>query len=764
MQRTVVALLLALWATAAMAMQPFRVSDIRVEGLQRIAAGTVFNYLPIQVGDRVDEGRIADAIRSLYDTGFFQDIAIGRDGDVLVVKLTERPAVARIDLEGNDKISDENLLKGLRDAGLAEGRTFNRSLLDKIERSLKQQYYSLGLYDVDVKSTVSPLPRNRVSVRLDIDEGEPASVRHVQFVGNKAFDDETLRDQFKMGPISWWNFFSSADKYSRQKLAGDLETLRSYYQDRGFINFTITSTQVSISPDRQSIDITVNLNEGEQYHVGKVSLSGDLVFAKSQMQKLITLKKGGLYAQKDVTDTSDALRQKLGEAGYAFANVNAVPDVNKKDHTVDLTFFVDPAERVYVRHINISGNERTRDEVIRRELTQPEGGWLSTDKVKKSKDKLGRLGFFKDVSVETPRVPGTNDQVDLNVDVKERLSGSVQAGVGYGTQNGVLVNFGVQQDNVLGSGDKLAFNANNDRINTVYRLSYLDRYYTKEGIDRNMSIAYRNTDASQANLASYGITSLTGTYGYNIPIDEEDTVGADLEYEDLTLNLTSDPTRIQQDFVDTYGEQNRILRMNLSWTRDSRDRAIFATRGARQSLSTNIAVPGIDLQYYKVSYSQKRYFSLNDWLTLSVDGSLAYGDGYGSTNELPFFENFYAGGISSVRGFRGNSLGPRDENNDPVGGNARALGSMELLFPPTFGAGSEKDGDSGGMRLGTFIDAGQVWNTNNQQVGTNVRYSAGLAFIWYSPLGPLTMSVARPLTKSANDDTQFFQFSLGGVF
>ncbi|WP_440995605.1 outer membrane protein assembly factor BamA [Arhodomonas sp. SL1] len=758
MRRSLVALAFSLAVAPVAAMEPFQVEDIRVEGLRRISAGTVFNYLPVQVGDRISEEQVGRAIRSLYDTGFFQDVTLRRDGDVLVVEAVERPAIARIELHGNNEVGDDDLLAGLEGAGLAEGQTLDRALLARVERELRQQYFSLGHYDVQVDSTVSPLPRNRVSVRLDIREGEPAAVQEIQFVGNERFDDDDLRDAFEMGPVPWYRFFSDADRYSRQRLAGDLERLRSFYQDRGFVNFTITSTQVSISPDRRRIHVTVNLDEGEQFRAGEVSLAGDLVYSEEELRDVVALEPGTLYSRSAVVETSEAFRDKLGERGYAFANVNAVPEVNEEEGTVDVTFFVDPAERVYVRRINISGNERTRDDVIRRELRQYEGAWLSTEDVAESRRRLDRLGFFDNVNIETPRVPGSQDQVDVDVSVQERLSGSIRAGIGYGTDQGLLLNFGVEQDNVFGSGDRLAFNANNDDANTVYRLSYLDRYHTLSGIDRNISLAYRDTDADEADLSEFGIKSMTGTYGYRVPVTGNDTIGADIEVEDLELELNQEPTEIQQAFVDRNGTTNTTYRIALSWNRDSRDRAIFPSEGSQQRLSLTTAIPGSDLEYYRATYRHQRYAAIADWLTLAMEGSLAYGDSFGGTERLPFFENFYAGGNNSVRGFSSNSLGPRDENDDPVGGNFRALGSVELRVPPP------GDGDSD-IRFTTFVDGGQVYNTYDQDVDAGaIRYAAGLGMIWYSPVGPLSMSVAYPLNDESGDDTQFFQFSLGTFF
>lgn len=758
MQRALLAVALLVQLHIAVAGDAFEVSDIRIKGLQRISAGTVFNYLPIQVGDRIDAEKIADSIRILYRTGFFQDVMLEQDGNVLIVDVVERPAIARIELHGNDEIGNKQLLEALKGVGLAEGQVFNRSLLATVERELQRQYFALGYYDVRIESTVSPVPRNRVSVRLDIREGETASVQQIYFVGNKRFSDGELRDQFELGPRSWWAFFSDSDKYSREKLAGDLERLRSLYQNQGFINFSITSTQVSITPDRRRIYITVNLAEGEQYHVRNIKLAGNLIVPEQELRSLLKVKRGTLYSQLAVTESTDAIRKKYGELGYAFANANAVPDIQEQAKTVDLTFFVDPAERVYVRHINITGNARTSDEVIRREMQQIEGGWLSTEQVKQSRQRLDRLGFFDEVNIETPRVPGTNDQVDVDINVKERETGSLRAGIGYGTGSGLLLNLGVQQDNFLGTGDQLSFTINNDRINTVYQLSYLDRFYTLSGINRRLAIAYRDTNADNANLANYGFQSFTGSYGYQIPLSNEDSIDVGLEFEDLTLDLSHDPTVIEQEFVDQNGKHSMTYRASLGWLHDSRNRAIFPDEGWRHQITAQVSIPGSELQYYRLNYEQHFYKGLIKGLTLVTNGTVSYGDGYGKTHSLPFFQNYFAGGISTVRGFDTNALGPRDENDDPTGGTFRLLGSGGLRFPFPFV-------DPNAAQLTTFVDFGQVYDTTRSSIDLHdLRYAAGLSATWFSPLGPLTISLARPLNAKSGDDTEFFQFSVGSFF
>lgn len=767
-------LVLALALGRADAADRFQVEDIRVEGLQRVPVGTVLNYLPIRVGETIDDDRVAEAIRALYRTGFFQDVALSRDGGVLVVEVVERPSIGKIDLRGNKAIQTEDLTKALEGVGLAEGRVFNRFLLNDVERELRNIYQSRGQYDTAIESTVTPLPRNRVAVRIDIRESEPAKILNINFVGNQRFSNSQLESVFELGPRSWYHFFSDRDEYAREKLAADLERLRSFYQDQGYINFTITSTQVSVSPDRRGIYITVNLSEGEQYRIERFALAGDLIVSEEELRGLISTAPGSLYSRERVTESIRRIRERLGEEGYAFANVNAVPELDDEKHTVALTYYVDPGKRVYVRRININGNARTRDEVIRRELRQPEGAALSTVAVQRSRYRLQRLGFFEDVTIDTPAVPGEPDLVDVNVAVRERLSGSLQAGIGYGESQGVIISLSVQQDNVLGSGDRVGLELNNSSVSRVYSLSYLDRYYTPSGISRSWTISHRETDAAEANLAEYDTKTFTLGMTYGIPISEEDTLyaGASAEYLGLDLDVYA-PQRLH-DFVRDHGDEFTNFKLNLSWQRDSRDTAIFARRGARQTAGLELAVPGSDLQVYRLTYSYRHYFPLTEKLTLSVHGSLGYGDGYGNTEALPFFENFYAGGISTIRGFRSNSLGPRDpierldldgdpstletRGGDPTGGNARIIGNIEVLFPMPYV-------EVESMRMFVFLDGGNVFDTRHQDISVDeFRYSTGVGLTWLSPLGALTISLARPLNDRAGDQTEFFQFSLGSFF
>ena len=760
--RAIALLLLVLMVGSA---QAFTIERIELRGIERIAEGTVLNYLPLSPGDEVTQQSSAEAIEALFETGFFDDVQLLADGNTLIVEMRERPAIAQIEFTGNDSIDGDRLRDGLAGAGLGEGQSFDRSLLATIERELEQQYFALGFYDTDIQSTVSPLPGNRVSLRIDVTEGEAASVQAIRFIGNQDFATDTLRDRFEMGPKSWWAFLSSRDKYSRERLSADLERLRAFYHDRGYANFQIESTQVTITPDRQRIHITVNLDEGIRYTVGDIALAGDLVFPEATLRELLAIESGETYNQRGITRTVEALREKLGERGYAFARINPLPERRDEDKAVDLTFFIDPAERVYVRRIRISGNETTRDDVIRTELRQYEGTWLSTADLRDSESRLGRMGFFGDVSIDTPRVPGTSDQVDVEVNTTERLSGSLRAGVGFGSDQGFIVNLGIEQDNVLGTGDRAEFVANSNDSDTVYRLSYLERNYTLSGIDRRYAVAFRDRDAEEADLADYGVETATGSYGFRIPVSGNDQIGADMEFESINLELSS-PTAFQQEFVTNNGPDNRVLRGNLSWTRDTRNRAIFASKGARQNAGIEIAIPGLsDIEYYRLNYRQSRYVALNPRFTLVLDGTVAYGDVYGEGITLPFYDNFYVGGITSVRGYQRNSLGPRDENDDPVGGNLKVVGRAEIRFKLT------EDTDGNNLRGSTFIDAGQVWDLERTDLDgpgefnfSDIRYAAGAGLVYYSPIGPLSMSVAQPLNDKPGDQTQIFQFTIGASF
>ena len=750
--------LLALGRVAAA--EPFVVSDIRVEGLQRISAGTVFNYLPVKVGDTLDDAKAADAVRALFKTGFFKDVRLERTDGVLVVVVEERPAITNIKVSGNKDIETDKLLEALKQVGFAEGRVFDRSLLDKVEQELQRQYFARGKYGVKIETTVTPLPRNRVGVAIDISEGRVAKIRQINIVGNHAFNDKKLLKKFQLRTPKWWAFYSKRDQYSKEKLGADLETLRSFYLDRGYINFDITSTQVAITPDKKDVYITINVAEGDLYRIRDIKLAGDYKLPAQELFDLMTVEQGSLFSRKSVTDTNSKIVDRLGAEGYAFANVNAIPDIDKQNKEVGLTFFVDPGKRVYVRRINMAGNTKTRDEVLRREMRQMEGAWISTEKVKRSRTRLERTGYFKSVNVETPAVPGTADQVDVDFTVEEQASGTLMAGLGYSQSGGIVFSTSVSQDNFLGTGKRVELAFNNSTINTVYSFGYLNPYYTLDGISRGFNAYYRSTDAAQANLASYTTDAYGGGVSFGVPVNEYDFVRVGLNYENLALKTTTLTQNEVFDFIAQHGDTFDYLTLTASWSHDTRNKAIFPDRGVLQSVSAELAVPGVDLQYYTFAARNQWFRSLSDSLTLSLDGNVGYGDGYGDTGRLPFFKNFYAGGIRSVRGFEDNTLGPLSTPDlRPLGGNLRLVGSAEVFFPFPFAP------DESSLRTGAFVDAGNVFSTYDEGFKlAELRYSTGVSLTWLSPVGALSFSIAAPLNAKSGDRTQNFQFSLGTTF
>jgi outer membrane protein insertion porin family len=759
MRRFLLVLLTSVLAATAWGIEPFVVKDIRVEGLQRISAGTVFNYLPVQVGDTLDTRLARRAIRDLYQTGFFKDVSLRRDGDVLVVSVVESPAIADITITGNDSIDDKPLMEALERVGFARGRVFNRSLLDKVEQELQRQYFALGRYGVKLRTTVTPLERNRVAIAIQIAEGRVAKIRQINIIGNETFKDKPLLRLFQLRRSNWLSFYTKDDQYSRQKLAADLESLRSFYLDRGYINFTIDSTQVSITPDKRDVYIAINLTEGDRYTVKDVNVTGDQVVPHEELRKLIKLKKGDTFSRQAVTETATAMGERLGKEGYAFANINAAPEIDEAEKQVSLTFVVDPGRRVYVRRINFTGNSRTRDEVLRREMRQMEGTILSTEKVNLSRTRLDRLGYFEEVNVETPAVPGTADEVDINFGVTEKPSGNLLAGVGYSQTQGIVVNASVSQDNFLGSGKRVSLSFNNSQVNTVYSFSYTNPYYTINGVSRGFGLFYRETDAGEANIARYVTDTYGGNIRYGIPTSEFDTIRVGLEPEHIKVDVTSSTPPEYLEFLNENGDEFTVLKLTGGWSHDTRNRALLPDRGMLTNVSGETAVPGGDLQYYKVSFQNLWLRPLTKSLTLSLNGSVAYGNGLGGTTELPFFENYYVGGIRSVRGYKGNTLGPRSVvTDDPLGGNLKIVGNAELFFPPPFLR------DQKGLRMGLFVDAGNVYGTGQDFDAGELRYSAGFSTQWLSPLGPLEFALAAPLNAQDEDETEFFQFSIGTTF
>lgn len=768
-----VALVIFLCAFSAWASESFVVVDIRVEGIQRTEAGTVFSYLPVKVGDTLDEAKATAAVKALYATGFFKDVKLKTENGVLIVQVEERPAIAQINITGAKAFDKEKLTEGLKQAGLSESRIFSRSMLDRAEQELKRQYISTGKYAVQITTTTTPLERNRVAINFDIKEGRTARIRQISFVGNETFNDKTLRDLFVLTTPGLLTWFTKNDQYSKQKLSADLETLRSYYLDRGYLEFSIESTQVSITPDMQDIYITVNISEGKQYTVSEIKLAGELLVPEEELRKLILLQSGDVFARQKLTESIKLITDRLGDDGYAFANVNAAPELDYENQQAGFTFFVDPGRRVYIRRINISGNDRTKDEVIRREFRQMEGAWHSTSKINLSRQRVDRLFYFNSVDVETPPVSDAPDQVDVNVRVTEKPTGAVMFGAGFSDREGLILNGSVSQDNIFGTGNHLSMQVNTGRINRVYSASFTNPYFTVNGVSLGFDVFRRNLNTSRLSRVNAFRTTTTGAImRFGIPIAENDIVSFSAGAEQTSIDTFAESLPRTVRFVEQFGSTTNNLPVTVSWARDRRDSAIYTTSGTTHRLFAEASIPGADLNYYKVSYNQRTYFPLSQMFTLFLNTEFGIGDGYAG-KPLPFFKNFFAGGNNSIRGYDLNSLGPREgiPNSDrtfALGASKRVVANLELLFPMPF----MKDDRS--VRLGAFVDAGTVFDSFKAKHNADgtiekgftdlMRYSAGLSVTWISPMGPLKVSVAKPLNEKPEDNIQTFQFLFGQQF
>ncbi len=737
----------------------FIVNDIRIEGLKRISAGTVFTYLPIQVGDYLDQEISSKAIKDLYETGFFNDIELKQDGEVLVVKVAERPSIAEIIIKGNSILESEPLLEGLKGIGLKEGRVYNRRLLDSVKHELFRQYYGNGNYDVTVKTTVTPMVRNRVSILIEITEGEIAKIKGINIVGNKVFTEDELLENFELGMPASWKLWSDSDEYSKQKLEADIERVRSRYLNNGYINFKVDSTQVSLSPDKRYVYITINIYEGDKYRLNGVELVGD--FEEEMPAMLVALRKNetGNYSNQQVIFLSSVLKNYLKDKGYAFVNINPVPEIDDELKSVNIKLYIDKGKRVYVHRIIFQGNEKTRDEVLRREMRIFEGGWYSAAKIRRSKLRLQRLGFFEGVEIDTLAVADSPDQVDVVVSVVEKNSAAVNLFAGYGEGQGLSLGASLTQDNFLGSGNKFGFQINTDRTNTKYSLNFNNPYFTDDGISRGFNVFFNQTDTNEIEVSSYATDSWGGMLSFGFPIAENEKIFVGLGYDWLKMKIVPESPQRVLDFVNEYGNEFATIRAKIGWSSDTRNRRNFATSGGSQRVSLMAALPGSDLNYYTVVYQQKWYYPLFKDSAVMLRGDLGYGDGYSNTDKLPFFENFYAGGVSTMRGYKVSSLGPLDPyENAPVGGNLRILGGSELIFPVPFV-------ESKSVRLAAFFDAGNVFDTVDETAEmSELRYSTGLTLRWLSPIGGLVFSYAVPLNEQEGDRTKSFQFTMGSSF
>lgn len=840
----------------------FTIADIRVEGLQRIAPGSVFAALPVGVGDVADAMAVRAAAKNLFATGNFDDITIGRDGNVLVVTVLERPSISEITMDGNKAIETDALLDGLKGAGLAVGKVFQRSTLEGMKLELQRQYVLQGRYDATIDAEVIPEPRNRVSISIEVNEGTVASIKHINVVGNSVYDDEALGDLFVLKTTGWLSFFTSDDKYAKEKLTSDLETLSSYYMDRGYLQFNIDSTQVAVSPNKESVYITANISEGDKFTVSGASLSGDLVLPEEDLVRFLLVREGQIYSQQLVTSTEEYLTRRLGNEGYNFAKVTGIPEVNEDDSTVDIKFFVDPGKRTYVRRINFTGNLKTSDDVLRREMRQMESAPASASAIEQSRIRLQRLGFFKTAEVETTEIPGHDDLIDVDFAVEEQSFGSIGGSLGYAQDAGLILGLNLQQNNFLGSGRRVGVSINSSTYQTFASFNYTNPYFTEDGVSRGFSVYYRKTDLSEINVASYTTDTVGATINFGYPISETQRLGFTLGVADTKITtgqyavqeirasprpeagvrnwyestLQFDGTRStaeelrpinelpltaltipeQLGFLDLNGDEFLNFTLTGSWLQSTLNRGQLATRGQSQSVALEVSVPSSDLQFFKMTYRGEMYLPIYNEFTLHLRSEVGYGEGYGGTSELPFFQHFFAGGFGSVRGFEANTLGPRstpavlyiadrpvteiDENgfpaevggpggnefgyvvdptsgkiivqpvvqtqDSPFGGNVLFEGTAEVLFPMPFIK------DRSGLRSALFFDVGNVFNTNCRDNQLNcvdvdfgeLRYSVGIGVTWLSGFGPLTFSLAKPLNASETDRTEVFQFTLGRGF
>ncbi|MBS0576962.1 MAG: outer membrane protein assembly factor BamA [Proteobacteria bacterium] len=766
--------LLALALTAALAFAPgahaqnfeaFRVTDIRIDGLQRIAPGTVFTYLPIERGDTVDRSKAAAAVRALFKTGFFNDVELDRQGDILVVKVTERPAINKLTVTGNKEIKTEDLLKGLKQIGLAEGETFDRMTMDRVTQELNRQYDDRGKYNVSITPTIGVLDRNRVDITIKIVEGKPAKIRNINIVGNKVFTDKQLLDKWESGTRNWLSWYSHNDQYSREKLSGDLEKLNAWYLDRGYIDFNIDSTQVEITPDRRDMFVTANISEGEMYRVSSVKVSGDTVVPVADLEKLVLVKQGQVFSRRRLEATVDNITLLLSNIGYAFAKVNPAPDVDKDKRTVGIDFQVIPGPRVMVRRIVFKGNTRTADYVMRREMRQLEGTWFSQAAVDRSRIRLQRLGYFDTVDVDTPAVPGSNDQVDVVLTVKERNSGQFTFSLGYSQLAGLITSIGLNESNFLGSGNRFGVSLSNSVFQKSVNVNFVNPYFTPNGVSVGYNVFYSQFNNSNFNTAQYSSNSYGAAVSFGIPVTETDTVGLTFGAKtQKILTLFGLTPQVIVDYLDAVGHYTfKNWSAELSWAKDTRNSFFAPTAGTYQRFGAFVALPGSTQEYYKFSYTFERYWPLRPWLVLRTAADIGYGGGYGNAKHLglPFFENFYAGGVTSIRGFRDNTVGPYavvpgTTYEQPLGGALKTTGSIETFFPKLINTES--------ARLSTFIDFGNVYTKPGDFQFRSYRASYGVSLQWRAPIGPVIISYAQPFLSDRGDQFERLQFTFGSSF
>jgi outer membrane protein insertion porin family len=761
--------------SAAFSASAFTITDIRIEGLQRMSAGSVFAEIPYNVGDEIDDTSLRQIVRDVFQTGSFNDVQVGRDGNVLVIVVEERPAIDSIEIDGNKAIKTDALLDGLKKSGLAEGEIFKKVTLEHIRTDLERQYVSQGRYGASIVADVNDLPRNRVALKINVTEGSVSGIQHINIVGNKVFDNKELREVLELKLPSLLSFYTKDNQYSKEKLTGDLEKLESFYLDRGYLNFVIDSTQVSISPSREDVYITVNIIEGEKFTVSDVEIAGELHdVPEAGIRALLSVGPGQVFSRQLITDSEERIEAALGNAGYTFASATGAPVPAEAGNEVLVKFFVDAGRRAYVRRISFRGNTLTQDKVLRREMRQMEGGWASTASIEHSKLRLERLGFFKEVNVETPAVAGTDDQIDVEYTVEEQPTGSISATLGYAQSAGLILGASYQQNNVFGTGNSVNLGVNYSAYQTSYNFSYFDPYYTVDGVSRGYSVFYRSTNYDESNIARFSTDSYGGAVSFGYPISEIARVGFNVGYEHTNIKEGVYPAQEISQFLATEGNKFNLVTMSATYSMSALNRGLLPTGGKSQSLSYEMTVPGSELEFFRINYEGQIFFPLPSVFTLRLRTELGYGDAYGSTDSFPFYKNFYAGGFGSVRGYEANSLGPRSTpspNNafsepEPIGGNVLIDAVAEVLFPLPFVK------DQRQLKSAFFLDAGNVFNTNCPPISQickdvkdgELRYSAGLAVTWITGFAPISFSISKPFNKKPGDKGEVFQFELGRTF
>lgn len=740
--------------------ESFLIKDIQIEGLERIEAGTVFTYLPVKIGEQLDERQTANIIRTLYRTGLFKDIQLRREGDILVVAVKERPAIASIGFDGNKILNDEQLTEVLTSVGIASGRVFNRPVLQRLENELLQQYFAFGKYSVNIDTQVKELPQNRVEIAIHIVEGDVAKIKQIEIVGNEAFEEDELTDEFESGLKPWYQFWGTRDRYAKQKMQGDLELLRAHYLNHGYLRFDIKSTQVSISPDREDIFITINVDEGDQYTFADVELAGKFIFLEEEVMSLIAFAPGETFSRAKIVQSTQAITQKLSDEGYAFPDINPVPEVDEENKTVKVTFFIEPGKRVYVRRINFRGHESSRDEVYRRELRQMEGGWYSQTDVGSSRRRIQRLAYVESVDIETQRVPEADDLVDIEIVIKERLAGSFNIGAGFSDSQGGVLSSSVSQENFLGTGKAVSFSINTSKVNTIYAFNYVNPYYTIDGVSRGFGFNFVSTEADEADISDFDTDQFGASISYGIPLTENDRISATAQLRNTKVTESSNSPKEITDFVAENDDKYLNLALTSSFIHDTRDRSLFPSEGSRQRATLEFAVPGSDLEFYKIGYDGTFYFPLNETFTLSLGTDVGYGSGYGSTTDLPFFEKFRAGGFRTVRGYESSSLGPRDSLGEPFGGDFLITAKTELQFPAPPLPFMSKDN----AKLNLFIDIGNVFEDFEDFDASELRGSFGIGINMVTGFGGISAALSTQFNDAAEDETESFQFNLGTSF